>query len=362
MNSITGTIPTTLPLNHELETKAVLKKAIAANTALARLNGATALIPNQAVLINSLILQEAKDSSEIENIITTHDDLYRSSIDASNLSQAVKEVRHYGEALRKGFELVTHNKLLLVKDIVQIQSILEKNEASIRKQGGTKLKNDQTGEVIFTPPQQEKDIRDALSNLEQYINNPELDECDPLIKMAVIHHQFETIHPFYDGNGRTGRILNILYLVLSELLDLPILYLSRYITTHKADYYRLLQKVRTDQAWQEWILFMLEGIEQTANQTIQLIHQIDDLMQQTAKQIQKTDPKLYSKDLLEVLFVHPYTKIEFTENALHISRKTASTYLNKLVELEILHPIKMGKSKYFINTRFYQLLSGELPS
>ncbi|MDR9499815.1 MAG: Fic family protein [Hydrogenovibrio sp.] len=362
VNDMTGYIPPGLPIQQDIETKAVLKKAISANTALARLNGVTALIPNQAVLINSLVLQEAKDSSEIENIITTHDDLYRSRIDASHVSQAVKEVRHYGEALRKGFQLVTHNKRLLVKDIVQIQSILEKNEAGIRKQGGTQLRNDQTGEVIFVPPQFEEDIRNAMSNLERYINDPELDDTDPLIKMAVIHHQFETIHPFYDGNGRTGRILNILYLVLFELLDLPILYLSRYITTHKADYYRLLQIVRTDQTWEEWIVFMLEGIEQTANQTIQLIQQIDTLMQQTAKRIQAKDARLYSKDLLEVLFVHPYTKIEFTEQALNISRKTASSYLNRLVELEILHPIKMGKSKYFINTRFYQLLSGELPS
>lgn len=354
---MTGYIPPSLPIAQELETKAVLKKAIAANTALARLNGVTALIPNQAVLINSLVLQEAKDSSEIENIITTHDDLYRSSIDASNLSQAVKEVRHYGEALRKGFELVTDNKLLLVKDIVQIQSILEKNDAGIRKQGGTKLKNDQTGEIIFVPPQYEDDIRNALSNLERYINDAELDDIDPLIKMAVIHHQFETIHPFYDGNGRTGRILNILYLVLSELLDLPILYLSRYITTHKADYYHLLQSVRTEQTWEAWILFMLEGIEQTANQTIQLIHQIDELMQQTATEIQAFSGKLYSKDLVEALFVHPYTKIEFIEQRLNISRQTASKYLKQLEALGILHSTQLGNSKYFINHRFYELLS-----
>lgn len=352
-----GYIPPSLPIAQDLETKAVLKKAIAANTALARLNGVTALIPNQTVLINSLVLQEAKDSSEIENIITTHDDLYRSSIDASNLSQAVKEVRHYGEALRKGFELVTHNKLLLVKDIVQIQSILEKNDAGIRKQGGTKLKNDLTGEVIFTPPQHEDDIRNALSSLERYINDAALDDIDPLIKMAIIHHQFETIHPFYDGNGRTGRILNILYLVLSELLDLPILYLSRYITTHKADYYRLLQSVRTEQTWEEWILFMLEGIEQTANQTIHLIHQIDALMQQTAQHIQEKDAKLYSKDLVEALFVHPYTKIEFIEQRLNISRQTASKYLKQLEALGVLNSTQLGNSKYFINYRFYELLS-----
>lgn len=356
-NELTGFIPPALPLQQELETKVVLKKAIAANTALARLNGVTALIPNEAVLINALVLQEAKDSSEIENIITTHDDLYRSSIDSNDLSQAVKEVRHYGEALRKGFELVSKNKLLLVKDIVQIQSILEKNDAGIRKQGGTKLKNDQTGKVIFTPPQYENDIRNALSNLEQYINNAELDDIDPLIKMAVIHHQFETIHPFYDGNGRTGRILNILYLVLSELLDLPILYLSRFITTHKVDYYRLLQSVRTEQTWEEWVLFMLEGIEQTANQTIQLIHQINEQMQTTANEIQQHSTKLYSKDLLEALFVHPYTKIEFIEQRLIITRQTASKYLKRLEELGILQSTQVGNSKFFINKRFYELLS-----
>ena len=356
MTSIQGYIPPSLPLQHELETKAVLKKAIAANTALAKLNGVAVRIPNQAVLINALVLQEAKDSSEIENIITTHDDLYRSSIDDTHLTQAVKEVRHYGEALRKGFELVTHNKLLLVKDIIQIQSILEKNDAGIRKQGGTQLKNDQTGEVVFIPPQYENDIRNALANLERYMNDAELDDIDPLIKMAVIHHQFETIHPFYDGNGRTGRILNILYLVLSELLDLPILYLSRYITTHKADYYCLLQKVRTDQAWEEWVLFMLAGIEQTANQTIQLIHQIDALMKQTAQYIQEQDAKLYSKDLVESLFVHPYTRIEFIEQRLVVSRQTASKYLKQLEALGILHSTQLGNSKYFINHRFYELL------
>lgn len=207
------------------------------------------------------------------------------------------------------------------------------------------------------PPQYEDDIRNALSNLERYINDAELDDIDPLIKMAVIHHQFETIHPFYDGNGRTGRILNILYLVLSELLDLPILYISRYITTHKADYYHLLQSVRTEQTWEAWILFMLEGIEQTANQTIQLIHQIDELMQQTATEIQAFSGKFYSKDLVEALFVHPYTKIEFIEQRLNISRQTASKYLKQLEALGILHSTQLGNSKYFINHRFYELLS-----
>ena len=356
-NETIGYIPPKLPLKQELETTKVLKKAISANIALARLNGSTALIPNQAVLINSLILQEAKDSSEIENIITTHDDLYRSTIDQSNLSQSVKEVRHYGEALRQGFELVVQNELLLIKDIIKVQSILEKNDAGIRKQGDTKLKNDLTGEIIFTPPQLEKDIYNLLTNLEYYINTPELDQTDPLIKMAIIHHQFETIHPFYDGNGRTGRILNILFLVLNKLLELPVLYLSRYITNHKADYYRLLQNVRTEQNWEEWILFMLEGIEQTANQTINLIQKVDELMQQIANQIQQQSPKLYSKDLLEALFIHPYTKIEFIEKRLAVSRQTASKHLKQLENMGILNSTKLGNSKFFINHGFYELLS-----
>jgi len=211
--------------------------------------------------------------------------------------------------------------------------------------------------VVFTPPQLENDIRNALANLEKYINEPLLDDIDPLIKMAVIHHQFETIHPFYDGNGRTGRILNILYLVLSGLLDLPILYLSRYVTTHKADYYRLLQSVRSEQTWEAWILFMLDGVEQTANQTIVLIHQIDQLMQETAQHIQAHAPKLYSKELLDALFVHPYTKIEFLEQRLSVTRQTAAKHLNLLEEIGLLNSTKIGKTKYFINASFYQLLS-----
>ncbi len=357
INLMTGYIPPRLPLSITLETPVVLKKAIAANLALARLNGAAQTIPNQSVLINALVLQEAKDSSAIENIITTHDDLYRSTIDQNSMSQSVKEVRFYGEALRAGYQLVKDNQLLLVRDIVTIQSLLERNDAGIRSQGGTSLKNTQTGEVIFTPPQVENDIRNALSNLEQYMNDAARDVSDPLIKMAVIHHQFETIHPFYDGNGRTGRIINILYLVLNGLLDIPILYLSRYITQHKSDYYHLLQSVRTDNRWEAWVLFMLDGIEQTANDTVRLIHRVDRLMRATGKRIQEQAPKLYSKDLLEALFEHPYTKIEFIEVQLNVSRKTASTYLNKLEAIGVLSSLKQGTSKYFINTDFFALLS-----
>ena len=343
-----------LPLPIDIETKQILKKAISANRALANLNGVARTIPNQNIIINSLVLQEAKDSSEIENIITTHDELYISNIDASNISQATKEVNRYAKALKEGYRLVKEHELLLVRDIVTIQSILENNSAGIRKQTGTVLKNETTGEVVFTPPQSEDEIRELLANLEEYINTK--DDIDPLIKMAIIHHQFESIHPFYDGNGRTGRIINILYLVLNGLLEIPILYLSRYIIRHKANYYKLLQEARVKGAWEEWILFMLDGVEQTSKETIDMINAINELMQQTAIEIQERLPKIYSKDLVEILFIHPYTKIEFLVDRLGVTRKTASKYLNELESIEILKLVQIKSSKYFINNKLYNLL------
>ena len=347
-------IPNNLPLDIDIETKAILKKSILANKALAKLNGVAKIIPNQAILINSLILQEAKDSSEIENIITTHDELYQSSLDISNISHATKEVQSYSRALLKGFDLVKDNSLLLTRHIVDIQQELEGNVAGIRKQAGTVLKNQATGEVIHTPPQEESTIRKLLDNLEQYINTN--DGIDPLIKMAIIHYQFETIHPFYDGNGRTGRIINILYLVLNELLDLPILYLSSYIIKHKADYYRLLQEVRTKGSWEEWIIYMLEGIEQTATKQVQLINDIKELMDNTKEKLKSELPKIYSKDLLEVLFIHPYTKIDMIVDKLEVTRKTASLYLNQLEEIGLMNGVKFGKSKFFVNIKLFELL------
>lgn len=347
-------IPNNLPLEIDIETKAILKKSILANKALAKLNGVAKIIPNQAILINSLILQEAKDSSEIENIITTHDELYQSSLDISNISHATKEVQSYSRALLKGFDLVKETSLLLTRHIVDIQQELEGNVAGIRKQAGTVLKNQLTGKVIHTPPQEESTIRKLLDNLEQYINTN--DGIDPLIKMAVIHYQFETIHPFYDGNGRTGRIINILYLVLNELLDLPILYLSSYIIKHKADYYRLLQEVRTKGSWEEWIIYMLEGIEQTATKQVQLINDIKELMDNTKEKLKAELPKIYSKDLLEVLFIHPYTKIDMIVDKLEVTRKTASLYLNQLEEIGLMNGVKLGKSKFFVNIKLFELL------
>ena len=343
-----------LPLPQEIETQKVLKKAISANRALANLNGVARIIPNSSILINSLVLQEAKDSSEIENIITTHDELYRANLDMESVTNEAKEVQNYKEALLRGFSLVSDTKLLLKKHIIEIQEILEQNDAGIRKQAGTNLKNAQTGEVIYTPPQDYETIQELLTNLEIYINEP--NDIDSLINMAIIHHQFESIHPFYDGNGRTGRIINILYLILKDLLDIPVLYLSRYIITHKADYYRLLQEVRTEDKWEEWILYILEAVEQTSLETIELINRISDLMIKIQDKISRELPKIYSKDLVEILFMHPYTKIDFLVDRLNITRKTASKYLNELENIGILENIQIKNSKFFINIELFNLL------
>ncbi|MDX3959987.1 Fic family protein [Aliarcobacter skirrowii] len=343
-----------LPLKKEIETPKVLKKAISANRALANLNGVARIIPNSAILINSLVLQEAKDSSAIENIITTHDELYRANLDIESVTNEAKEVQNYKEALLRGFSLVKDTKLLLKKHIVDIQAVLEQNDAGVRKQSGTNLKNSLTGEVIYTPPQDYETIQELLINLENYINEP--NDIDSLVNMAIIHHQFESIHPFYDGNGRTGRIINILYLILKDLLDIPVLYLSRYIITHKADYYRLLQEVRTKDKWEEWILYMLDAVEKTSLETIELINNISELMIKTQDKISQELPKIYSKDLVEILFMHPYTKIDFLVGKMGLHRHTASTYLNELENIGILKPIKIGRSKYFINLELFDML------
>ncbi len=350
----TAYIPEFLPLQEDLETTVILKKSIQANKALAKLNGIAKIIPNSTILINSLVLQEAKDSSEIENIITTHDELYQASLNIGVVSNASKEVQNYREALLTGYNLVLNQKLLLKKHIITIQQSLEENNAGVRRQSGTVLRNVQTSEVVFTPPQDFETIEKLLANLEVYINNP--NNLDPLVSMAVIHYQFETIHPFYDGNGRTGRIINILYLILNGLLELPILYLSRYIIRHKSDYYRLLQEVRTKNNWEEWILYMLDGVEQTSYETIELINQIKDLMDATKHIIKEESPKLYSKDLLEILFMHPYTKIEFLVSELELHRETASKYLKELEKIGVLKSTKIGRNKYFINVKLFELL------
>ena len=347
-------IPTHLPLTQDIETKAILKKSISANRALAKLNGIARIIPNHNILINSLALQEAKDSSEIENIITTHDELYKANLDIKNSTQETKEVQNYRNALLKGYDLIQEHKLLLKRHIIEIQKELEQNDAGVRRQSGTNLKNAQTGEVIFTPPQEYTVVDELLTNLEQYINEP--NDLDTLVNMAIIHYQFETIHPFYDGNGRTGRIINILYLILQELLELPILYLSNYIIRNKSDYYRLLQEVRTKGNWEAWILYMLDGVEQTSRETIELINDISIMMKNTKHTIREALPNIYSKDLIEILFSHPYTKIEFLVEGLGLHRETASKHLKEIEKLGILESIKIGRGKFFINKQLFERL------
>lgn len=347
-----------LPFSQEIETTAVLKKLARAHQALAELKGIAASIPNEGILISTLSLQEAKDSSAIENIVTTHDELYRSD-SATNLfvNVAAKEVHNYANALHYGFQQVKAHGLLTNNDVLYIQATIEENSAGFRKLPGTALKNDLTGATVYTPPQHADEIIALMTNLEHFINDDDLCDWDPLIKMAVIHHQFESIHPFYDGNGRTGRIINILYLVKQGLLKIPVLYLSRYINQNKSDYYHLLQTTRDTYNWQPWLMFMLEGVEQTAKQTVSLIEGIKATMQTFKQKMRSELPKIYSQDLLNNIFRHPYTKIDFVMVELNVSRITATRYLDELIGIELLEKRKIGRDNYYINTALYDLLS-----
>lgn len=351
-----------LPLPYDLETKEVLKQLNRANRKQAELKGVAQTIPNERILISSLTLQEAKDSSEVENIVTTQDDLYRAGLDPSHqfINAATKEVLFYREAINEGFHMVRNKDILTLNDIKHVQEILEQNTAGFRTTPGTQLKRENDGSVIYTPPQDGMAIIRYMSNLEQFINDDHLSQLDPLIKMAIIHHQFESIHPFYDGNGRTGRIINILYLVITGLLDLPILYLSRYITHNKGEYYRLIQAIRdknTDNAaeWEAWILFMLKGVEVTAEDTISLVKNIGRLMAEYKNVIRPDFGSKYNHELLNGLFYHPYTKIDHVVANMQVSRQTASKYLDRIVALGLLKKEKMGKENYYINTRLMNL-------
>jgi Fic family protein len=345
-----------LPYPEDLETKSILKQLPAAHAALAELKGIVQSIPNQIILLNALGIQEAKDSSSIENIITTHDDLYKANLDFEvNISPNVKEVQNYVAAMKRGFELVESQGLLTNQTLLKIQETLEGNNAGFRKLPSTALKNAQTGAVIYLPPQDPAEIQELMTNLEQFINDPELSDYDPLVKMAIIHYQFESIHPFYDGNGRTGRILNILYLILTGLQKLPILYLSNHIIQHKSDYYRLLQGVREKGDWESWISYMIRGVENTAKETIQLIEALKILMAEM-KTLLQNNYKFYSQELLNNLFAHPYTKIEFLVRDLGVSRLTAANYLNQLASDGVLRKERLGTGNYYVNERLFELL------
>ena len=356
--------PPLMPLTRlrakDFESPNVLKATATASRQLAELKGLAASMPNQDILINTLALQEAKDSSAIENIVTTHDELFRSATYPDLFaSPAAKEVRDYAIALRVGYDLVGKTGLLTVNHIVNLQAKLEHNDAGLRTQSGTVLKNS-ADEVVYTPPQDPAAIIDLMSDLERFINDDEAFDADPLIKMAIIHHQFESIHPFYDGNGRTGRIVNVLYLVQKGLLNIPVLYLSRHIVRTKADYYRLLQNVREQvdapEVWHEWVLYMLMAIEQTARQTLGTVEGIKSALMDYKHRI-RDQFKFYSQDLINNLFTHPYTKIDFVERDLKVSRLTATKYLDALTAEGFVEKIKVGRSNYYINVALNEILT-----
>lgn len=341
------------------ESPSLLRRLSGASRQLAELKGIAASIPHQGILINTLGLQEAKDSSEIENIVTTHDELFREvTFPEAAGSPAAKEVARYRQALRVGFEAVRENDLLTNHIIVRIQAELEQNDAGFRRIPGTALK-DAAGRVVYTPPPPER-LPDLMGDFERFVHDDAAFDADPLVKMALLHHQFESIHPFYDGNGRTGRIVNVLYLVKEGLLDLPVLYLSRYLVATKADYYRLLQAVRDDDAWEEWVIYMLTAVEETARTGIQMIRAIRELMLETKHRIRHRF-RFYSQDLINDLFNHPYTKIGFVEQDLNVSRLTATRYLEELAKAGFLLKRKVGRSNYFINLPLCRILTGEAP-
>ncbi len=342
----------------ELETPAVLRLAARAHRALAELKGAAATIPNEAILIDTLALQEAKDSSEIEDIITTEDQLFQGDVISGYFpGAAAKEVHHYAAALKIGLGHVREQGFLRLDDVLQIQAVLEQNRAGLRKLPGTVLKNQNTGEVVYQPPQDPAEIERLMTNFLEHFHRDEPGDLDPLVRMAILHYQFESIHPFYDGNGRTGRILNLLHLVMHGLLDLPVLYLSRYIVRHKPDYYRGLQAVREHDAWEAWLLYMLSAVEETSRETLTKVRGIRDLMQTTKQRLRSDLPKIYSQDLLNNLFRHPYTKSKFIERDLGLSRPTAVKYLEALAAAGLVRKAKLRRTNFYINEALFELLS-----
>lgn len=341
-----------LPPKAEIETTVILKKTITASRALSELKGAITKLPNTTLFIDTIQLQEAQASSAIENIITTHDELFKQSIaDKKTDNPAIKEVLHYKNALWYGLEVMKRKPLLTTNLFIKLVQVIKENNAGIRNAPGTQLKNPANGMVVYTPPEGEEVIRQKLKNLEDFIHAE--DEIDPLVKMAIIHYQFEAIHPFFDGNGRVGRIILLLYLKLTGLLDLPALFLSGYIMENKAAYYEKLRAVTEQSEWQGWILYMLDMVETTAKKDRQRIAQIETLMSEMGAEIHAKLPKAYSKDLMEVLFRLPYTKRQFLEKAGLGNLKTAGNYLKELEKAGFLKSEQVGKEKLYLN---YQLL------
>jgi len=353
-----------LPPKIDFETKAILKALNKAHRPLAELKGRASAIPNQGILINTLALQEAKASSEIENIVTTQDELFRADfLPGDQTTPNAKEVALYRGALTLGFEdLRRNNGILRNGTLIDMFRLLKNRDDGFRVLPGTTLLNDNTGETVYIPPQNAANIANHMTRLEAFINDERLSDLDPLVKMAIIHHQFESIHPFPDGNGRIGRILNVLYLTQTGLLDIPTLYLSRYITQTKNEYYRLLQNVRDSfgaaQAWEAWVLYMLEAVANTAQMTLELIEGLRALMAAYKQKMRTELPKLYSQDLLNNLFRHPYTRIDYVMQDLNVGRQTAARYLDKLASTGFVEKHQAGRNNYYVNAPLLELFLG----
>ncbi len=344
-----------LPPKINLETKEVLNKTISASRALAQLNGAIRNLPNPRLFLDTIHLREAKASSEVENIITTNDDLYKTVVaDFRKANPAAKEVISYKEALWLGLAKLEFKPFITTNLCIEIVQRIKKNTVGIRKNPGTTLKN-ANGDIMYTPPTGEKLIREKLADLEKFINEDHY-QLDPLIKMALMHYQFEAIHPFVDGNGRTGRILLLLYLKQTELLDIPAIFLSEYIIRNKSQYYRKLRLVTEEDAWQDWIMYMLDMVESTAKQALLMLEEILLLMQELSDEIKIKTPKVYSKDLVEILFKLPYTKRKFLIDAGLGTPKTVGNYLRELEDQGILKSIKLGKEKLYLNNKLMEVL------
>ncbi|RXK59209.1 Fic family protein [Lacibacter luteus] len=340
------------------ESPEILKQLVKASRHLGELNGLCASLPDPQLLINTIVLQESKDSSAIENIVTTQDELYKAASEHESASPVAKEVLNYREALYVGLEkMKSQEGLLLTNTMVEIVQTIKQNKASIRNSPGTSLKNAINGEVIYTPPCCEDIIREKLASLEQFINDPSLSEFDPLIKMALIHYQFEAIHPFSDGNGRTGRIVNALYLVQQGLISQPVLYLSSYIVKYKAEYYQLLKGVTEKNNWHDWVMYMLTALIETSQLTTNKIRSMLSLKEEFEIKMKETLGSSFSYELLQLMFTLPYLKIEILESKGIAHRQTASTWLKKLTDAEIVKPHKIGRTTYYINYRLMELLS-----
>jgi Fic family protein len=351
-------LPKLPPEGVDFDAPELLKALAQAHRHLAELKGCAKSIPNQAILIDTLALQEAKASSEIESYVTTQDELFQADLQLAEwVSPAAKEVARYREALKQGFtQMQAQQGLLTNSALIALFQLLKNSSEGFRPRPGTVLKNDKTGDTVFVPPQEPAEIQKYMEDLERFINTPD-DTLDPLLKMALIHHQFESIHPFSDGNGRVGRILCVLYLTQTGLLNTPVLYLSRYINQHKSDYYRLLQSVRDEGTWHEWLLFMLQAVANTAQSTVAVVEGMRELMAHTKQRLREETPKLYSQDLLNNLFRHPYTRIEFVQRDLGVTRQTAAKYLKQLAAKGLVQEHAQGKHIYFINVPLVGLLT-----